>query len=128
MLSADLEPRRIPLVDRYIANMDQYRNRPRLRFPRGARRYNDSQYAILVKSPLFLNTVLLGKYGLVHSNFGLAQLVNDGMARFVQTVRRRDLSKADIELFVREIRETAVLNKWPDDMLDIELQYLRSSR
>jgi hypothetical protein len=122
----DFDGRQLPKVDHYLANTGVYR--PRFRFPSTARRYTDLQYATLVRSPRLLNTVLLGKYGLVQSNFGLAELVNDGQPRFVQTIRYSDLTKADIRAFIREMRKTALLNKWLDDMLEVELQFLLPRR
>ena len=115
------EKRRRPQVNRYITGVDG--NHPRLRFPAKARRYSDAQYAILIKSPM-LTTVMLGKYDLVHCNFGLAEVANNNVGRFVEIVRYSDLTEADIKMFVVQMRKAAIRNSWPDEMLDIELQFL----
>ena len=73
-----------------------------------------------------MRVVLVDKRGLVLANFAGALTANRSvLGKLMLIVRKDELSRAEARRFTRAIKALANKNKWGNDILDIELQYLR---
>lgn len=98
----------------------------KLKFPKAARRYTHAQQQQVQTSNYWMPTVLLDKRGLVLANFaGVLKANRSVFGRKMIIIRESDLIQTEARKLVRALTVLARKNKWGQDVLDIELQYLR---
>ena len=98
----------------------------KLKFPKGAKRFTDTQLQQVRASRYLMPTVLVDKRGLVLANFAGALMANHTVfGETMLMIRESDLAQTKARKFTRALMTLALKNKWDQDILDVELQYLR---
>jgi hypothetical protein len=105
-----------------------YDKRLRFRFPAKAKRFSDEQYGAVLRSSTLSNTVMIGRHGLVKSNFALAEVANSRPCHRLSKVRFSKMTQAEVRSFTQDMKDVAERNGWSPEMLDIELQFLGDYR
>jgi hypothetical protein len=98
----------------------------KLKFPKAAQRFTDAQLQHVRASRYLMPTVLVDKRGLVLANFAGALIANRTVfGETMLIIHESDLAQTKARKFARALTTLALKNKWDQDILDIELQYLR---
>ena len=71
--------------------------------------------------------VMVDDRGLVKSNFAYAKVANVRYCE-VDIVRFSDMTRSDVEGFIKVLKTVSKRNGWSQEMLDIELQFLSDYR
>ena len=96
--------------------------------PRMPSDFRDEQIGILLRTPELLAPVMIDEHRRVKSNFALAEIARYLPLRRYYKVKFSKMTEAQVRAFVRDLKVVAKRNKWPREMLDIELQFLGDYR
>ena len=97
-----------------------------LKFPKAAQRYTHAQRREVQAPGYWMSTVLIDERSLVLAHFaGVLKANRSVFGQEMILIRESDLSQTEARKFVRALTTLARKNKWGQDVLDIELQYLR---